>query len=63
MRFSLLLLLLIFLLSACDFGCVKPGDGVNASTKKVDVPLKISNQMTEEDPATLWIAVCSGVSP
>ncbi|WP_448605775.1 type IV secretion system protein [Neorickettsia risticii] len=45
---------LLFLLSACDVGCIYPGDGVNANFTSVIVPAYMEG-MDPSKPSTLWV--------
>ena len=59
-RAYIILILVLFLASSCDIGCVYPGDGLNATSRDVEVPVKIGDNMSEADPKTLWVD--SGIS-
>ncbi|KYH12793.1 type IV secretion system protein [Neorickettsia sp. 179522] len=45
---------LLLLLSACDIGCIYPGDGVNANFTNVIVPAYLEG-MDPSKPSTLWV--------
>ncbi|ABD46453.1 type IV secretion system protein [Neorickettsia sennetsu] len=45
---------LLLLLSACDMGCIYPGDGVSANFTNVIVPAYLEG-MDPSKPSTLWV--------
>lgn len=56
MRYKIIILVsTLLILSGCDIPCIHPGEGVNMSTVRVNVPIKIGDNMDESKPETLWI--------